>query len=89
MKSIQKIVAVYLWIGSFLFAYACELHTMDSRAQMKGGQLMAFGSKESTPSFVLTLPLDINSNEQDYLYKEFKKCNTIYVASAAQNTQVS
>jgi hypothetical protein len=30
---------------------------------------MAFGSKESTPSFVLTLPLDINSNEQDYLYK--------------------
>lgn len=39
---------------------------------------MAFGSKESTPSFVLTLPLDINLNEQDYLYKEFKKCNTIY-----------
>lgn len=39
---------------------------------------MAFGSKESTPSFVLTLPLDINLNEQDYLYREFKKCGTIY-----------
>lgn len=34
---------------------------------------MAFGSKESTPSFVLTLPLNINLNEQNYLYKEFKK----------------
>ena len=39
---------------------------------------MAFGSKNSTPSFVLTLPLDINLNEQDYLYKEFKKCGIIY-----------
>lgn len=39
---------------------------------------MAFGSKESTPSFVLTLPLNINLNEQNYLYKEFKKCDTIY-----------
>lgn len=39
---------------------------------------MAFGSKNSTPSFVLTLPLDISLNEQDYLYKEFKKCGTIY-----------
>lgn len=39
---------------------------------------MAFGSKNSTPSFVLTLPLDINLNEQDYLYKEFKKCGVIY-----------
>lgn len=29
---------------------------------------MAFGSKNSTPSFVLTLPLDISLNEQDYLY---------------------
>ena len=32
---------------------------------------MAFGSKNSTPSFVLTLPFDISLNEQDYLYKEF------------------
>lgn len=39
---------------------------------------MAFGSKNSTPSFVLTLPLDISLNEQDYLYKEFKKCGVIY-----------
>lgn len=39
---------------------------------------MAFGSKNSTPSFVLTLPLNINLNEQDYLYKEFKKCGIIY-----------
>lgn len=39
---------------------------------------MAFGSKNSTPSFVLTLPLDISLNEQDYLYKEFKKCGIIY-----------
>lgn len=39
---------------------------------------MAFGSKNSTPSFVLTLPLDICLNEQDYLYKEFKKCGVIY-----------
>lgn len=31
---------------------------------------MAFGSKNSTPSFVLTLPLDISLNEQDYLYKD-------------------
>ena len=38
---------------------------------------MAFGSKNSTPSFVLTLPLDISLNEQDYLYKEFKKCGVI------------
>ena len=30
---------------------------------------MAFGSKNSTPSFVLTLPFDISLNEQDYLYK--------------------
>lgn len=60
---------------------------------------MAFGSKNSTPSFVLTLPLDINLNEQDYLYKEFKKmrhhlqpaCQRHHknVASAAQDTQVS
>ena len=39
---------------------------------------MAFGSKNSTPSFVLTLPLDISLNEQDYLYKEFKKHGVIY-----------
>lgn len=39
---------------------------------------MAFGSKNSTPSFVLTLPLNISLNEQDYLYKEFKKCGIIY-----------
>lgn len=39
---------------------------------------MAFGSKNSTPSFVLTLPLNINLNEQDYLYKEFKKCGISY-----------
>lgn len=28
---------------------------------------MAFGSKNSTPSFVLTLPMVIGLNEQDYL----------------------
>lgn len=39
---------------------------------------MAFGSKNSTPSFVLTLPIDISLNEQDYLYKEFKKHGVIY-----------
>lgn len=39
---------------------------------------MAFGSKNGTPSFVLTLPLDISLNEQNYLYKEFKKCSIIY-----------
>lgn len=39
---------------------------------------MAFGSKNNTPSFVLMLPLDISLNEQDYLYKEFKKCGIIY-----------
>lgn len=39
---------------------------------------MAFGSKNSTPSFVLTLPMDIGLNEQDFLYKEFKKCGIIY-----------
>ena len=49
---------------------------------------MAFGSKESTPSFVLTLPLDINSNEQDYLYKEFKKCNTIYNQLVSATTKM-
>ena len=49
---------------------------------------MAFGSKESTPSFVLTLPLDINSNEQDYLYKEFKKCNTIYNQLVSATTKI-
>ena len=39
---------------------------------------MAFGSKNSTPSFVLTLSMDIGLNEQDLLYKEFKKCGIIY-----------
>ena len=39
---------------------------------------MAFGSKNSTPSFVLTLPMAIGLNEQDLLYKEFKKCGIIY-----------
>lgn len=39
---------------------------------------MAFGSKSSTPSFVLTLPMVIGLNEQDLLYKEFKKCGIIY-----------
>lgn len=39
---------------------------------------MAFGSKNSTPSFVLTLPMVIGFNEQDYLNKEFKKCGVIY-----------
>lgn len=39
---------------------------------------MAFGSKNSTPSFVLTLPMVIGLNEQDYLNKEFKKCGVIY-----------
>ena len=36
---------------------------------------MAFGSKNSTPSFVLTLSMDIGLNEQDLLYKEFNKEN--------------
>ena len=39
---------------------------------------MAFGSKNSTPSFVLTLPMVIGLNGQDLLYKEFKKCGIIY-----------
>lgn len=39
---------------------------------------MAFGSKNSTPPFVLTLPMVIGLNEQDYLNKEFKKCGIIY-----------
>ena len=39
---------------------------------------MAFGSKNSTPSFVLTLPMVIGLNEQDLLCKEFKKCGIIY-----------
>ena len=39
---------------------------------------MAFGSKNSTPSFVLTLPMVIGLNEQDLLYKEFEKCGIIY-----------
>lgn len=39
---------------------------------------MAFGSKNSTPSFVLTLPIAIGLNEQELLYKEFKKCGIIY-----------
>lgn len=49
---------------------------------------MAFGSKESTPSFVLTLPLDINLNEQNYLYKEFKKCGTIYNQLVSATTKM-
>ena len=40
--------------------------------------ILAFGSKNSTPSFVLTLPMVIGLNEQDLLYKEFKKCGIIY-----------
>ena len=39
---------------------------------------MAFGSKNSTPSFVLTLPIVVGLNEQDLLYKEFRKCGIIY-----------
>lgn len=39
---------------------------------------MAFGSKNSTPSFVLTLPMVMGLNEQDLLYKEFRKCGIIY-----------
>ena len=39
---------------------------------------MAFGSKNSTPSFVLTLPIVVGLNEQDFLYKEFRKCGIIY-----------
>jgi transposase len=39
---------------------------------------MAFGSKNSTPSYVLTLPMVVGLNEQDLLYKEFKKCGIIY-----------
>ena len=34
---------------------------------------MAFGSKNSTPSFVLTLPMVIGRNEQYKLNKELKK----------------
>lgn len=49
---------------------------------------MAFGRKESTPSFVLTLPLDINLNEQNYLYKEFKKCGTIYNQLVSATTKM-
>lgn len=49
---------------------------------------MAFGSKNSTPSFVLTLPLDISLNEQDYLYKEFKKCGVIYNQLVSATTKM-
>ena len=49
---------------------------------------MAFGSKNSTPSFVLTLPLDISLNEQDYLYKEFKKCGVIYNQLVSTTTKM-
>lgn len=49
---------------------------------------MAFGSKNSTPSFVLTLPFDISLNEQDYLYKEFKKCGVIYNQLVSATTKM-
>lgn len=49
---------------------------------------MAFGSKNSTPSFVLTLPIDISLNEQDYLYKEFKKCGVIYNQLVSATTKM-
>lgn len=49
---------------------------------------MAFGSKNSTPSFVMTLPLDISLNEQDYLYKEFKKCGVIYNQLVSATTKM-
>lgn len=49
---------------------------------------MAFGSKNSTPSFVLTLPLDISLNEQNYLYKEFKKCGVIYNQLVSATTKM-
>ena len=49
---------------------------------------MAFGSKNSTPSFVLTLPLDISLNEQDYLYKEFKKYGVIYNQLVSATTKM-
>lgn len=49
---------------------------------------MAFGSKNSTPSFVLTSPLDISLNEQDYLYKEFKKCGVIYNQLVSATTKM-
>lgn len=49
---------------------------------------MAFGSKNSTPSFVLTLPLDISLNEQDCLYKEFKKCGVIYNQLVSTTTKM-
>ena len=49
---------------------------------------MAFGSKNSMPSFVLTLPLDISLNEQDYLYKEFKKCGVIYNQLVSATTKM-
>ena len=48
---------------------------------------MAFGSKNSTPSFVLTLPMVIGLNEQDYLNKEFKKCGIIYTESLQYNME--
>ena len=34
---------------------------------------MAFGSKSSTPSFVLTLPMDIGLNEQETLWTRTQK----------------
>lgn len=39
---------------------------------------MAFGKRDTTPSFVLTLPLDISTNEKTQLDKEFRKCWTAY-----------
>jgi len=49
---------------------------------------MAFGSKNSTPSFVLTLPMAIGLNEQDYLNKEFKKCGIIYNQLVSATTKM-
>ena len=72
-----------MWTRSYFVSTAGDVSTATiqhyvEQQKREEGNFMAFGSKNSTPSFVLTLPLDISLNEQDYLYKEFKKCGTIY-----------
>ena len=39
---------------------------------------MAFGNRDNTPSFVLTLPLDISKDEKIQLGKKFRKCWIAY-----------
>lgn len=48
---------------------------------------MAFKNKNSTPSFVITLPLDINVLDQNFLYNEFGKCGKIYNLLVTESTQ--